>query len=218
MGDTTLERLKNAWMERQFTSIADVVRRAKLDRGESLNMARAGAFSAWTEDRRHAAWEALRAAGNALPLAPASTGFHEPAPLDRDRLVLLDYYAVGLSLNGHPMEAGRERLRAAGAVSSADLESLPNGRTITVGGLVTIRQRPSTAGGTIFLLLEDEFGFINVVVPASLVPANEEVVKQALFVVVRGKLENDGATINVVGRQFKELEMEAIEHRSRNFH
>jgi error-prone DNA polymerase len=218
MGETTLERLKNAWMERQFTSIADVVRRAKLDRGESLNLARAGAFSAWTEDRRHAAWEALRAAGDALPLAPASSGFHEPAPLDRDRLVLLDYYAVGLSLNGHPMEAGRDRLRAAGAVSSAELESLPNGRTITVGGLVTIRQRPSTAGGTIFLLLEDELGFINVVVPASLVPANEEVVKQALFVIVRGKLENDGATINVVGRQFKEFEMEAIEHRARSFH
>ena len=78
---------------------------------------------------------------------------------------------------------------------------------MTVGGLVTIRQRPSTAGRTIFLLLEDEFGFINIVVPAKLVPANEDVVKQALFILVRGKLENDGSVMNVIGRRFKELTM-----------
>ena len=61
-----------------------------------------------------------------------------------------------------------------------------------VGGLVTIRQRPSTANGTIFLLLEDEFGFINVVVPSKLVGPNEDVVKGATFILVRGKLEKDG--------------------------
>jgi error-prone DNA polymerase len=137
--------------------------------------------------------------------------------MDHDRTVLLDYYAVGLSLSGHPMQAARERLERGGAVTSRDLESLPGGRMIAVGGLVTIRQRPSTAGGTIFLLLEDEFGFINVVVPAPLVQANEEVVKQATFVLVRGRLEKDGAVINVIGRQFRVLEMASLAHRVRSF-
>jgi error-prone DNA polymerase len=67
IGDTVVERLKAAHAVRPFDSIADVVKRAKLDRGESLALARAGAFGGWAEDRRHAAWEALRATGDVLP-------------------------------------------------------------------------------------------------------------------------------------------------------
>jgi error-prone DNA polymerase len=216
IGDTVIDRLKAAHAVRPFDSIADVVRRAKLDRGETLALAKAGAFGGWAEDRRHAAWEALRAAGDVLPLAPSSTSMHDPAPMSNDRLVLLDYNSVGLSLNGHPMDAARERLRKGGAVDSRDIDSIPSGRIITVAGLVTIRQRPATANGTIFLLLEDEHGFINVIVPARLVPDNEEAVKHSLFILVRGKLEKDGV-INVVGQKFKELKISDVMHRARSF-
>jgi error-prone DNA polymerase len=216
IGDTVVERLKAAHTERPFESIADVVRRARLDRGESLALAKAGAFSAWAEDRRHAAWEALRATGDVLPLAPSRVTMHEPAPMSNDRLVLLDYHAVGLSLNGHPMDAARERLTRGGALDSRDLESAPSGRIVTVAGLVTIRQRPSTANGTIFLLLEDERGFINIIVPASLVAANEEAVKHSTFILVRGKLEKQGV-INVVGQKFKALHISDVMHRARSF-
>ena len=216
IGDTVVERLKAAHAGRPFDSIADVVRRAKLDRGESLALARAGAFGGWAADRRHAAWEALRATGDVLPLAPSRVTMHEPAPMSNDRLVLLDYHAVGLSLNGHPMDAARERLRRGGALDSRDLESAPSGRIVTVAGLVTIRQRPSTANGTIFLLLEDEHGFINIIVPASLVSANEEAVKHSTFILVRGKLEKQGV-INVVGQKFKALRVSEVMHRARSF-
>ena len=216
IGDTVVERLKAAYGERPFDSIADVVRRAKLDRGESLALARAGAFGGWADDRRHAAWEALRATGDVLPLAPRRVTMHEPAPMSNDRLVLLDYHAVGLSLNGHPMDAARDRLRQHGAQDSRDLESTPSGKIVTVAGLVTIRQRPATANGTIFLLLEDEHGFINIIVPASLVPANEEAVKHSTFILVRGKLEKAGV-INVVGQKFKALEISDVMHRARSF-
>jgi error-prone DNA polymerase len=216
IGDTVVERLKAAHAQRPFDSIADVVRRAKLDRGESLAFAKAGAFGGWAEDRRHAAWEALRATGDVLPLAPSRVSMHEPAPMSNDRLVLLDYHAVGLSLNGHPMDAARARLKRGGAIDSRDLESAPSGRIVTVAGLVTIRQRPSTANGTIFLLLEDEHGFINVIVPASLVPANEEAVKHSTFILVRGKLEKDGV-INGVGQKFKALHISDVMHRARSF-
>ena len=219
IGDVALESLKAARADAggAFTSIADVVRRAKLERADALSLARAGAFSAWAPDRRHAAWEALRAAGDLLPLAPAELSLHNPPPVDTNRLVLLDYFAVGLSLNGHPMSAAREGLTARGVRSSADLARINHGRGVTVAGLVTIRQRPSTAKGTIFLLLEDEYGFINVVVHPKLVKANEEVVKGATFIEVRGKLEKNGAAINVVGKKFAELPMETLEHRARSF-
>jgi error-prone DNA polymerase len=95
--------------------------------------------------------------------------------------------------------------------------NMPNGRTVTVAGLVTVRQRPATAGGTIFLLLEDEYGYVNVVVPMPLVAPNEEVVKRARFVLVQGRVENDGASISVVGRRFMALEVGDLTHRAHEF-
>ena len=91
-----------------------------------------------------------------------------------------------------PMHHTRERLRKAGVVDSQGLRSLSGGESIIVAGLVTIRQRPASANGTIFLLLEDEWGFINVVVPSFLVDEFSEVVKFATFVLVQGRFEKDG--------------------------
>lgn len=212
-----LARVGKARAAAPFRSVEDAVRRCAMSRAEAMLLARAGAFGAWAPDRRQAAWEALRAAGDVLPLAPARELVHTPTPLDHDRAVLLDYHATGLSLQGHPMDALRPRLQRGGAVTSRDLPRLRPGQVIAVGGLVTIRQRPSTAGGTIFLLLEDEHGVINVIVSPKLVALQEEIVKRAPFVLVQGKLENDGAVINVVARRLKALEAEVAGVRSRDF-
>ena len=217
ISDKLIDRLRDAKGRAPFASIADVVERGKLTRADVLAFAQAGAFAAWAPDRRHAAWEALRASGDVLPLAPAKATSHDPAPITRDQLVFLDYHAVGMSIYGHPMESVRERLARDGAIDSRQLERVPNRRTVTVGGLVTVRQRPATAGGTIFLLLEDEFGYVNVVVPQPLVAPNEEVVKRAPFVLVQGRVENDGSAISVVGRRFKELDVGALTHRAHEF-
>jgi error-prone DNA polymerase len=88
---------------------------------------------------------------------------------------------------------------------------------VTVAGLVTVRQRPATAGGTIFLLLEDELGYMNIIVSKPLVEKNEEVVKRAPFVVVQGRVENDGASISVIGKRFKELAMGSLTHHAHEF-
>jgi error-prone DNA polymerase len=217
ISDKLIDRLREAKERALFTSIADVVERGKLTRADVLAFAQAGAFAAWAPDRRHAAWEALRASGDVLPLAPAKVSSHDPVPIARDQLVFLDYHAVGMSIYGHPMESVRERLARGGAIDSLQLERMPNRRVVTVGGLVTVRQRPATAGGTIFLLLEDEHGYVNVVVPQPLVAPNEEVVKRAPFVLVQGRVENDGSAISVVGRRFKELDVGALTHRAHEF-
>jgi error-prone DNA polymerase len=217
VGDKAVERLAAARAAGPFGAIADVVRRAGLTRAEALGLARSGAFGAWEPDRRHAAWEAIGVAGDDLPLAPARRVRHRPRAMRRDELVYLDYLATGMSLNGHPMEHVRGRLQQGGALDSRDLLALAGGEEVVVGGLVTVRQRPETAGGTIFLLLEDEHGFINVVVPSRLVEPNREVVKFALFVLVQGKFERDGPVMNVVGRKFRKLAVRELTYASRDF-
>ena len=217
IGDKVIDRLKAAHAERPFLSIANVVHRGELNRAEVLAFAQAGAFAYWAPDRRHAAWEGLRATGDVLPLAPATVNYHDPVPMSHDQLVFLDYHAVGMSIHGHPMASVRETLAAGGAIDSRQLETMPDKRVVTLGGLVTVRQRPATAGGTIFLLLEDEWGFVNVVVPQKLVEPYEEVVKRAPFVLVQGRVENDGAAISIIGKRFKELMVGQLTHRAHEF-
>jgi DNA polymerase III alpha subunit len=203
--------------DNQFTSIEDVVVRATLKRADALHLARAGAFEVWEADRRKAGWEALRACGDSLPLAPATREMHSPRPLSETEIIYLDYFATGMSITGHPLQHMRERLRKAGVVDSNGLKNLRGGEKILVAGLVTIRQRPASANGTIFLLLEDEWGFMNIVVPSYLVEKNSEVVKFATFVVVKGRFEKDGNVLNVIGEKFRELNVRHLEHTARSF-
>src|SRR5690606_32621720 len=98
-----------------------------------------------------------------------------------------------------------------------DLDERPQGSTVLVAGLVVARQHPATAKGTVFLLLEDEFGFINVVVPAKLYKKNLETVKYSPFLMVEGRFESEGAVKNVVGFRFQQVRVGELAHRSRDF-
>src|SRR5438270_105648 len=87
-----------------------------------------------------------------------------------------------------------------GAAAPRQLEKLKGGEWITTAGLVTIRQQPQSAKGTVFLLMEDEFGFINVIVSKNLVEQYSEVVRFSTFVVVEGTFERDDGVRNVIGK------------------
>jgi error-prone DNA polymerase len=198
------------------------VSRAALDDQTAAALARAGAFDAWEPDRRRAGWEALRVAGDRLPLAPAragdGTGRFAPRALTRDERIALDYHAIGLTTAGHPMERFRERLRALGAIDSQDLRSYHGGEQVLIGGLVTIRQRPQSAKGTVFLLLEDEWGVANVIVSRRLDERYDEEVRHALFLLVYGRVERDGAQVNVIGQRFEPLtSARPVTHQARSF-
>jgi len=217
LGNAARDALQAARAAGPFTSIDDVVRRARLSRADALHLARAGAFEAFEPGRRRAAWEALRAAGDTLPLAPARHLPFDPAELEGEELIFLDYLATGVSVHGHPLQHLREPLRAAGVTGSAELGRVDDGARIVVAGLVIARQHPSTAKGTVFVLLEDEDGFINVIVPARLYEANRETVKFSPFLIVEGKLERDGPVISVVGRRFRRLRIRELTFHSRDF-
>lgn len=217
LGERVRENLQRARADRPFTSLEDVVRRAELTRADALHLARAGAFEAFQPGRRRAAWDALRAAGDTLPLAPARHLPFDPDELEGEELIFLDYLATGISPDGHPMEHLRARLDAEGILGAGRLAELRDGQSCTVAGLVVARQHPSTAKGTVFLLLEDEAGFINVIVPARLYRRTREIVNHAAFLVVEGRFEREDTVQNVVGFRFRELPARALTYRSKDF-
>jgi error-prone DNA polymerase len=223
LGESARESLQAARANGPFLSIADVIRRAKLTRSDALQLARAGAFEAFQPGRRKAAWEALRAAGDLLPLAPARVLPFDPRELEGEERVFLDYLATGICPDGHPMEFLRERLSAAGVASSRELASYASGESIVIAGLVVARQHPETAKGTVFVLMEDEFGYLNVIVPRDTFARNREVVKYSPFLVIEGRFEKEDRVMNVIGRRFRALRTDStraaagVRYRSRDF-
>ena len=114
--------------------------------------------------------------------------------------MLADYDTTGLTVAAHPMALLRKRLPS-GCVGSHELEPLTHGSRVRVGGLVVARQRPGTAGGIVFVLLEDEHGTINLIIPASVYERHRLLVRTEPLLVVEGKLERfaaAGGAINVL--------------------
>jgi len=114
--------------------------------------------------------------------------------------MLADYAATGLTAGTHPLALLRPRLPA-GVVSSRDLETLPHGRRVRMGGMVVARQRPGTAAGVVFILLEDEHGTINLIVPPGVYERHRLLVRTEPLMLASGKLEKlaaAGGAINVL--------------------
>ncbi len=117
--------------------------------------------------------------------------------------MLADYASTGLTTRTHPLALLRERLPQ-DAVTSRDLTGLPHGARIRVGGLVVARQRPGTANGIVFILLEDEHGTINLIVPAQVYERHRLIVRTEPLMLVEGRLERHpaaGGAINVLVHQ-----------------
>jgi len=134
----------------------------------------------------------------ALPLdLPAPPRLRE---LSSWESMLADYGSTGLTVRAHPLALLRDRLPA-DAVTSRDVETLEHGRRVKTGGLVVARQRPGTANGIVFILLEDEFGTINLIVPNQVYERNRLTVRTEPLMLVEGKLERfaaAGGAINLL--------------------
>lgn len=219
MGTQHLDALERAQHAAPFQSIADVVHRGALDQSAAAALARAGALTAWEPDRRRAAWEALRAIGDTMPLAPACETSFTPQPMSERHRRLLDYFANGFCLDGHPMQDLREQLQRWGVEDSASLTARKHRDTVVVCGLIIARQQPTTAKGTIFLLLEDEHGHINVIVPVSVTGTDREAMLAARVILVHGRVEqaNRDAVQQIVGERFRAMQVTGMTYRSRDF-
>jgi error-prone DNA polymerase len=154
-------------------------------------------------DRREALWRvgvtgAGRVAGSGTQLALRMEPPRPPQlePLGDWGKLIADYRSTGLTVEKHPMELLRPGLDP--KLARTDLEKIDHGSTVEVAGLVTARQRPETANGITFLLLEDERGSINLIVPPPVYERHRPLVRAAPLLRARGRLERREGTINVL--------------------
>ncbi|HEY2141743.1 MAG TPA: DNA polymerase III subunit alpha [Solirubrobacteraceae bacterium] len=127
-------------------------------------------------------------------------------PLDRWQGLIADYATSGVTVGDHAMAALRERLSTARLATSAQLTRLPSGCSVAVGGLVIARQRPGTAKGTMFLLFEDEWGTINLIVPKAVYERHRHLARAEPLLLARGRLERTEGVVNVLVRELAALE------------
>ncbi|MGN6254868.1 MAG: DNA polymerase III subunit alpha [Solirubrobacterales bacterium] len=191
-----------------YRGIAELASRSGAGLPSLERLAWAGALDgipAGSEDeRREALWRvgvtgAGRVAGRgtqlALPIEPPQPP--ELQPLSDWEKLVADYRSTGMSVDKHPMALLRPGLDA-GLARTSDLAHLDHGSTVEVAGMVTARQRPETANGVTFVLLEDERGSINLVVPPPVYERNRALVRTAPLLRARGRLERRDGTVDVL--------------------
>jgi error-prone DNA polymerase len=216
LGDEPAERIAEG---RPYGSMADLVRRTGVNEGQVEALATAGAFGSLGLERRAALWAAgavAQARADRLPGAVVGAEAPRLPGMSPVELGAADLWATGLSGDSHPVQFARQRLDELGAVAADGLGVVPAGTRVLVGGVVTHRQRPATAGGTTFLNIEDETGLINVICSRGVWTRYRRVARSAAALLVRGRLERAEGVINVIADQIRPLPLAAAT-RSRDF-
>jgi error-prone DNA polymerase len=113
-----------------------------------------------------------------------------------------DYRTTGHSPRGHPLAPLREKLRARRLPDARTVSSLPQGRLVHYAGLVICRQRPGTASGVVFMTLEDETGFVNVVIWSRVYEKHRVLVRTTSFLGVTGRLQVQDGVVHLVAESF----------------
>ncbi len=199
-----------------FSGVRELAQRTGLDRAELEALVASGACDSFGGKRRVLLWElglvprsrSVPGSGGeerqlALPLDPTA-----PAPALREQSswerMLADYRTTSLSVGVHPLALLRPHLPE-GTLSSRELARLTPGGRVAVAGMAVARQRPATANGVVFMLLEDEFGQINLIVPPQVYERFRPLVRAEPLLLARGKFERLGRNRNVVVRELESL-------------
>jgi error-prone DNA polymerase len=215
------ERLVTARSNAPFENVADMVRRAALDRRDRAALAASGALKELAGNRHRARW----AVAGIEPERPLLAGTSVPeaipmlrAPTEAEDIVA-DYAHVGLTLGRHPLTLLRRRLAAQRSLSAREIGALPHGRLARTTGIVVCRQHPSSANGVIFLTLEDETGNTNIIVWSSLVERYRRALVQASLLTVDGEVQREGEVLHIVAQRLEDCSflLGELETTSRDF-
>jgi error-prone DNA polymerase len=220
------KRISDVRRQRAFINLADLRRRASLDRKNMEALAAADALSSISGHRHQTHWQTM-ALEDHQPLLPAEASpQHEtrsevrlPTPSLGEE-VLADYQSTGLSLKAHPLALLRTQYPFSQCTTQKELIRLGNHRFVRIAGLITCRQRPGTASGVVFLTLEDETGNMNVIVW----PAVQERYRQALMtsqlVVIKGTVEARNGVVHVIASALENhsAQLSTLTVASRDFH
>jgi error-prone DNA polymerase len=187
----------------QFADVEDLARRAELEPRDLRNLASAGALATLAGHRRAAHWQVAGTPARPLLLRDAPIRDRQPAllPPTEGEDIVTDYRSLGLTLGRHPLALLRQRLRRLRFISASELHGLPDGRRARTAGIVTCRQRPSTAKGVVFVTLEDETGYVNVVVWNDLVERQRQDLLGASLLGVDGEIRREGEAVHLIARR-----------------
>ncbi|MGI9120542.1 MAG: error-prone DNA polymerase [Acidimicrobiales bacterium] len=216
VGDDLAERIAGG---RPYASIDEVVRRTGAGLAALEALATAGAFGCFGLDRREALWAAGACAQSRPGRLPGVvTGAEAPRlpAMSAPEETAADLWATGISAEVHPTEHLRAHLDTLGVLTAEALATAEPGRRVRVGGVVTHRQRPATASGTVFVNLEDETGLVNVICSAGCWERYRVVARSTPALLVRGILERAEGVVNVVADRLEPLPV-AAPARSRDF-
>jgi len=236
MREDSAHRIELACDEKPFADVQDLTIRASLDRHDLAVLAEAAALRGLAGHRHRARWEIAaseKPVGGLALRGQSKNGFspqaksyfysdpdfvsiRPPSEVDDTRA---DYASTGLTLGRHPIALLRPVLRRRRAITARELRALAHGTRIRACGLVTMRQRPMTASGTIFLTLEDETGFVNVVVWPHLCEKQRAEILGASVLAVDGIIETDGDVHHLIADRVHDFSHLAggLESKSRDF-
>ncbi|MEU4426401.1 error-prone DNA polymerase [Actinoplanes sp. NPDC024001] len=191
-----------------FRSMTDLARRTGCSTAQLEALATADAFAGFGLSRREALWAAGAAALDKPDRLPGTvTGTDAPMlpGMSEVDVLVADVWATGLSPDTHPARFIRDELDRAGALPIDRLSGVEAGTRIRVGGIVTHRQRPATAGGVTFVNLEDETGMLNVTCSPGLWQRYRRVARSSAALIVRGRLEKAEGVLNLVADRLEEV-------------
>jgi error-prone DNA polymerase len=198
-----------------YRDVGDLARRAPVSRDALEALVRGGACDGLGR-RRDLLWElglvrrpvsveGTRGEAKQLPLALESTAQAPELPdLTRWERMLADYRETGLSVGTHPLTLLRPHLPQ-GILTSVTLEDAVHGSTVAFAGLAIARQRPSTAKGIVFMLLEDEHGHVNLVVPPDVYERHRGIVRSEPLLLARGRFERIERNRNILVTELESL-------------
>jgi len=222
LGQQAAERITAARTNRSFTSTQDLCNRAHLNRRDLAVLAESAALRAITGHRHRARWEVAaieKQPDDLLKGVARNDAAAAIRPASETDDLRADYAATGLTLGRHPVALIRNILKQRRIRTAQQLLQLKHGTHTRACGLITMRQRPMTANGTIFLTLEDETGHVNVVIWQRLWERQRSIILNASLIAVDGIMESDGEVYHLIARRvhdFDEL-VKGLQTRSRDF-
>ncbi len=216
------ERIAKARQSGTFASVDELARRARLSSAELRTLASAGALASLAGHRHRAWWAAAgsQAAPGMLHDAPIPDTMPAlPAPAETQDL-MADYARLGFSLGRHPLSFLRGLLSAERFLSAAEIADCPDRKLARGAGIVTCRQRPGTAKGTMFVTLEDETGWVNVIVRPDLLEAERRILLGARLLGIYGQIARQGSVVHLHAKRVVDRSalLGHLATRSRDFH
>jgi error-prone DNA polymerase len=221
LANDAMHRIVAARKERVFDSAEDLARRAHVDHTEMKLLAAADALMALSGHRRQQVWDAaaLRSTPELLRDAPFDEELLELPEAPEGEEILFDYAALRLSLRRHPLALLRDTLNARKLMTAVQLDEVPDGRLVHYCGIVTLRQQPETANGTVFISLEDETGVVQVICWKSLRDTQRKELLNSRLMIVHGKWQREGDVKNLIAGRLEDATplLGRLATESRNF-